>query len=145
MQVQWWGKGEGGRGMNKTGKRIPRKPPPYVVISPPARGPELLPSFAPPQSLSDHAVQLERTCGAGDGRLEVSDCGLPSQPAPSLTIRRRGLGALIAERFASEGSHVAINYNASKSRADELAEKLQREHGARVAVIQGVRDMCFQQ
>ena len=43
----------------------------------------------------------------------------------------RGLGALIAEKFAAEGCNVAINYNASRERAEQVAEKLEKEyHGS---------------
>ena len=50
----------------------------------------------------------------------------------------RGLGALVVEKFAAEGCHVAINYNASKERAEELARKVQHEHQVRTVLLQGV-------
>lgn len=50
----------------------------------------------------------------------------------------RGLGALVVEKFAAEGCNVAINYNENKDRAKHVAEKAEREHGAKTVVIQGV-------
>ncbi|MCJ1315125.1 hypothetical protein MMC15_000441 [Xylographa vitiligo] len=50
----------------------------------------------------------------------------------------RGLGALIAEKFAAEGSRVAINYVANTERAELTARKIERLWGGKVAVIQGV-------
>ncbi|MCJ1404134.1 hypothetical protein MMC11_007359 [Xylographa trunciseda] len=49
----------------------------------------------------------------------------------------RGLGALVAEKFAAEGSHVAINYVANEERAEQTARKIEREFGGKVVVIQG--------
>ncbi|KAL6803126.1 hypothetical protein GGI42DRAFT_353290 [Trichoderma sp. SZMC 28013] len=49
----------------------------------------------------------------------------------------RGLGALICEKFAAEGSNVMINYVSNKDRADEVAEKLQKTFAVRVGIIQG--------
>jgi len=57
----------------------------------------------------------------------------------------RGLGALICEKFAAEGSNVAVNYVSSKDKADEVAEKCKKEFGVKVAVIQadiGVVEDC---
>ena len=50
----------------------------------------------------------------------------------------RGLGALIAEKFAAEGCSIAINYNASQERAEQLAEKIEREYKAKALLVQGV-------
>jgi len=50
----------------------------------------------------------------------------------------RGLGALICEKFAAEGSNVAVNYVSSKDKADEVAEKCKKEFGVKVAVVQAV-------
>lgn len=50
----------------------------------------------------------------------------------------RGLGALIAEKFAFEGCNVAVNYIANLERANETAEKIERIYKAKTAVIQGV-------
>ncbi|KAL9634487.1 MAG: hypothetical protein Q9164_004060 [Protoblastenia rupestris] len=58
----------------------------------------------------------------------------------------RGLGALIAEKFAEEGCNVAINYNASKDSAEKVAERVGKQHGVKTAVIQadvGVRNDCY--
>ena len=50
----------------------------------------------------------------------------------------RGIGALICEKFAAEGSNVAVNYMSSKERADQVADKC-KGFGVKVAVIQAVR------
>ena len=54
----------------------------------------------------------------------------------------RGLGALIAEKFAAEGCNVAINYVSNLERAKETAAKIEKECGAKTVVIQGVG--CFE-
>ncbi|KAI1616123.1 short chain dehydrogenase [Exophiala viscosa] len=57
----------------------------------------------------------------------------------------RGLGALICEKFAAEGSNVVVNYVSSKDRAEEVAEKC-KGLGAKVAVVQadiGVAADCI--
>lgn len=51
----------------------------------------------------------------------------------------RGLGALIAEKFAIEGCNIAVNYNASKERAEGVVEKLTKEYKIKSFVIHGVR------
>ncbi|KAK5051373.1 hypothetical protein LTR84_003025 [Exophiala bonariae] len=48
----------------------------------------------------------------------------------------RGLGALLAEKFAAEGANVVVNYVASKDRAEEVAEKIKKEYGIKAHVIQ---------
>ena len=50
----------------------------------------------------------------------------------------RGLGAIIAEKFAAEGCRLAINYNASQDRAEQVAEKIEREYKTKAILIQGV-------
>lgn len=52
--------------------------------------------------------------------------------------KSRGLGALIAEKFAAEGCHVAVNYNASKDRAEQLVAKIEKEYKVKSFVIHGV-------
>ncbi|MCJ1484701.1 hypothetical protein MMC06_004874 [Schaereria dolodes] len=50
----------------------------------------------------------------------------------------RGLGALVAEKFAAEGcAGVAINYVANEERAKDTAEKIEKEYKTKTAVIQG--------
>ncbi|CAL5867664.1 uncharacterized protein PFLUO_LOCUS1883 [Penicillium psychrofluorescens] len=63
-----------------------------------------------------------------------------------ITGGSRGLGALVAEKFASEGSNVAINYMSSKETADKVASDLATRHNVKTAVIQGdagVKEDCF--
>jgi NAD(P)-dependent dehydrogenase (short-subunit alcohol dehydrogenase family) len=51
----------------------------------------------------------------------------------------RGLGALVAEKFAAEGSNVAINYVSNEDRAKETAAKIESQYKVKVVIIQGVR------
>ncbi|KAL8642630.1 MAG: hypothetical protein Q9228_000679, partial [Teloschistes exilis] len=44
---------------------------------------------------------------------------------------------LIAERFAAEGSNVAINYNASEDRAKQVAEKIKKTTDVKVIIVKG--------
>jgi hypothetical protein len=59
--------------------------------------------------------------------------------ALGLTLRlNRGLGALSAEKFASEGSNIAINYMSNKEVADKLALDIASKYKVKTVVIQGV-------
>lgn len=49
----------------------------------------------------------------------------------------RGLGALVAEKFASEGCNIAINYLSSKDRAQQTADKIRQSYGSQASIIQG--------
>jgi NAD(P)-dependent dehydrogenase (short-subunit alcohol dehydrogenase family) len=49
-----------------------------------------------------------------------------------------GLGEYICLQFAQAGSNVAINYVSSEERAKALADKIEKEHGVRAFLIQGV-------
>jgi len=49
------------------------------------------------------------------------------------------LGALICEKFAAEGCNVAVNYNASKDKAIEVAKKIQIGYRIKAFIIYGVR------
>jgi len=51
----------------------------------------------------------------------------------------RGLGALICEKFAAEGCNIAVNYNSSKERAEDVAKKIENEYKVKAIVIGGVR------
>lgn len=55
-----------------------------------------------------------------------------TNPKPS-----RGLGAVIAQKFAAEGSNIAINYYSRIAEAEELSARLEKEHGVKTIVIQG--------
>lgn len=57
----------------------------------------------------------------------------------------RGLGELICLKFAQEGCNVAINYNSSADRAKGVAEKVEKEHGVKAFLIQGVSDLLSTQ
>jgi NAD(P)-dependent dehydrogenase (short-subunit alcohol dehydrogenase family) len=50
----------------------------------------------------------------------------------------RGLGALVAQKYAVQGCNVAINYLSSKDVAEELASSLQTQYGVKAIIIQGV-------
>lgn len=56
---------------------------------------------------------------------------------PTCLRYRRGLGAVICEKFALEGANIAINYANRKEPADDLAEKL-KQYGTKVVVIKAV-------
>jgi NAD(P)-dependent dehydrogenase (short-subunit alcohol dehydrogenase family) len=49
----------------------------------------------------------------------------------------RGLGALVAQKYAAEGCNVAINYLSSKDVAEELASSLQTQYGVKAIIVQG--------
>ncbi|KAL1968875.1 hypothetical protein VTN77DRAFT_1236 [Rasamsonia byssochlamydoides] len=62
-----------------------------------------------------------------------------------ITGGSRGLGALVAEKFAAEGSNIAINYVSNAERAKEAAAKIEAQYKVKVVVIQGdagIRDDC---
>jgi len=44
----------------------------------------------------------------------------------------------VAEKFAAEGSNIAINYVLNEERAKETAAKIESEYKVKVVVIQGV-------
>ena len=50
----------------------------------------------------------------------------------------RGLGALVATKFAAEGCQVAINYVSNLQRAEETAEHINAAFQTKTVVIQGV-------
>ncbi|EAS33033.3 short chain dehydrogenase [Coccidioides immitis RS] len=54
-----------------------------------------------------------------------------------ITGGSRGLGAAVAERFAAEGSNVAINYVSSEDRATALAAQLEENHKINAITLQG--------
>ena len=56
-----------------------------------------------------------------------------------LTLNR-GLGAVVAEKFAAEGCNLAINYLFSQEKAEELATELAKKHSITAVTIQGVRN-----
>ncbi|GAB1217016.1 hypothetical protein ATERTT37_006237 [Aspergillus terreus] len=55
-----------------------------------------------------------------------------------ITGGSRGLGALVAQKFAAEGCNVAINYMSSKDAAEKLASELQAQYKVKVITVQGV-------
>jgi hypothetical protein len=50
----------------------------------------------------------------------------------------RGLGAVVAEKFAAEGSNVAINFANQEEPAVKLAERLKKDYGVKTTVIRAV-------
>ncbi|MCJ1299270.1 hypothetical protein MMC08_002062 [Hypocenomyce scalaris] len=54
-----------------------------------------------------------------------------------ITGGSRGLGALVAEKFAAEGCSIAINYVSNADRAKQTAEKLEKEYNAKTVLVQG--------
>ncbi|OKO93933.1 Granaticin polyketide synthase putative ketoacyl reductase 2 [Penicillium subrubescens] len=54
-----------------------------------------------------------------------------------ITGGSRGLGAVIAQRFAAEGSNVAINYASSKETADKVASELAAQYNVKTITVQG--------
>ncbi|KAE8337411.1 hypothetical protein BDV24DRAFT_154360 [Aspergillus arachidicola] len=57
----------------------------------------------------------------------------------------RGLGAVIAERFAAAGANIAVNYVADKDRALITTSRIKEASNVRAVVIQGdvgIRDDC---
>lgn len=54
-----------------------------------------------------------------------------------VTGASKGIGAGIAEVFAQEGARVVVNYHSNRDQAVELQERLARDHGAQVAIVQG--------
>ncbi|KAL8825877.1 MAG: hypothetical protein Q9191_004146 [Dirinaria sp. TL-2023a] len=55
-----------------------------------------------------------------------------------ITGGSRGLGALLAEKFAKEGSNIAVNYVENEGRARQVADKVAKDYGAKAVVIKGV-------
>lgn len=45
----------------------------------------------------------------------------------------------MAQKFAGEGSNVAINYVSSKDAAEKLASDLQSQYKVKAIIVQGVR------
>ncbi|KAL8834724.1 MAG: hypothetical protein Q9176_007331 [Flavoplaca citrina] len=55
-----------------------------------------------------------------------------------ITGASRGLGALLAEKFAKEGCNVAINFITSEQRAQQVAEKIRSTYNCQAIIIKGV-------
>ena len=53
-------------------------------------------------------------------------------------VHFRGLGALVANKFAAEGCNIAINYNASRERAEQVAATIVKNHRVKSILIVGV-------
>lgn len=94
--------------------------------------------FESPASRGDRhdAIFPERSKCVGDWRIQGS-AARQQCPRILLTNIFRGLGALICEKFAAEGSNIVVNYVSSKDRADQVAEKC-KEFGVKAVVIQAV-------
>lgn len=50
----------------------------------------------------------------------------------------RGLGALLADKFAAEGCNIAINYNASEDRAKQVQARIKETYKCRAIIVKGV-------
>lgn len=57
-----------------------------------------------------------------------------------ITGAARGFGRAIAERFAEEGASLALNYRASKSGCEEVAERVLKDGGGAITVQADVTD-----
>lgn len=57
-----------------------------------------------------------------------------------LIVSRSGLGAIVAQKFAAEGSNIAINYLSSKDTAENVAADLANKYNVKTITVQGV---CF--
>ncbi|KAI4224726.1 MAG: hypothetical protein L6R36_004456 [Xanthoria steineri] len=58
--------------------------------------------------------------------------------AGQLNVARHSLGALLAEKFAAEGCNLAINYNASEDRAQQVAQKIRNTYNCKAILVKGV-------
>ncbi|CAI7592639.1 unnamed protein product [Penicillium pancosmium] len=54
-----------------------------------------------------------------------------------ITGGSRGLGALVAQKFAAEGSNIAINYMSNKESADNTAAEIASKYNVKTIVVQG--------
>ncbi|EAW11182.1 SDR family NAD(P)-dependent oxidoreductase [Aspergillus clavatus NRRL 1] len=54
-----------------------------------------------------------------------------------ITGGSRGLGAVVAQKYAAEGCNIAINYVSSKDAAEKLASELQTQYNVKAITIQG--------
>lgn len=50
----------------------------------------------------------------------------------------RGLGAVIAHKFAAAGSNIAINYANNGKAARDLADSLEKDYGVNAVVVKAV-------
>lgn len=64
---------------------------------------------------------------------------MPVQCILTTPCANRGLGALVAQKFAAEGSNIAINYMSNKEAADEVASDIASQYNVKTIVVQGVR------
>lgn len=83
-----------------------------------------------PYSLAGRNVLI--TGGSRYVFLQTPPCGSEADGCD------RGLGALSVEKFASEGSNIAINYMSSKETAEKLASDVASKYNVKTVVIQGV-------
>jgi NAD(P)-dependent dehydrogenase (short-subunit alcohol dehydrogenase family) len=58
-----------------------------------------------------------------------------------ITGASKGLGKVIAELFAAQDAHVAINYMSNSAVADDLAARLAVQYGVRAIAIKAVRTL----
>lgn len=86
-----------------------------------------------PYSLAGRNVLI-----TGGSRYEIVET-IPAFGPRELIIFDRGLGALVAQKFAAQGSNIAINYMSNKAAADKVASEIASEYNVKTIVIQGVR------
>lgn len=92
-----------------------------------------------------NALQPQWQTCADYWRIKAGSCIYLGRNGPRAdsnppTADRRGLGALIAKKFAAEGCYVAINYVSNLERARETAVKIEEleSYGKKVVLVQGV-------
>lgn len=61
-------------------------------------------------------------------------------PAALVTGSSRGIGRAIAERYAQDGYHVAINYHSSQDAAEEAADRIESSGGTAITIQADVSD-----
>ncbi|KAL4750768.1 hypothetical protein BDW72DRAFT_108770 [Aspergillus terricola var. indicus] len=54
-----------------------------------------------------------------------------------VTAGSRGLGAVVARKFAAEGCNIAINYFSSRDAAEKVASDIRAQYNVKVILIQG--------
>lgn len=85
-----------------------------------------------------HGGIAVRISHASHAHRVVSNSFIPPRKTSPNSIFFSGIGALVAERFASEGANVAINYVSNEERAKETESKITSQYNVKTTIIQGV-------